>query len=298
VFPTNLPDLHPDRDIDFAIDLESGTKPISIPPYHMAPAQLKKLKDQLHNLFTKGFIRSSVSPWGAHVLFARKKDESMKMCIEYRQFNKLTVKNKYPLPHIDDLFDQLHGASLFCKIDLRYSYHQLKIRALDIPKIAFTTCYGNYEFLVLSFGLTNTPTTFMELMNGVFRPYLDSFAIVFIDDILATPRLRRIHKALLTSAPVLTLPEKGVDFTVYCDDSGVGLGSALMQKCNVIACASIQLKTHERNYHTHDLELADIVFVLKLWRHYLYGVHCEVFTDHWSLPYIFSQRDLNLRQRR
>ncbi|XP_049378158.1 uncharacterized protein LOC125842924 [Solanum stenotomum] len=193
-------DLHPDRDIDFAIDLESGTKPISIPPYHMAPAQLKELKDKLHNLFTKGFIRPSVSPWGAPVLFVRKNDGSMKMCIDYRQFNKVTVKNKYHLSHIDDLFDQLHGASLFCKIDLRYSYHQLKIRALDIPKIAFTTCYGNYEFLVLSFGLTNTPT-FMELMNGVFRPYLDFFAIVFIDDILVYSKIEEDHDRHLRIVP-------------------------------------------------------------------------------------------------
>ena len=184
VFPSDLPGVPPDRDIDFAIDLEPGGKPISIPPYHMAPAELKKLKDQLQDLLSKGFIRPSVSPWGAPVLFVKKKDGTMRMCIDYRQLNKVTVKNKYPLPRIDDLFDQLQGALLFSKIDLRSGYHQLKIRASDIPKTAFRTRYGHYEFLVMSFGLTNAPAAFMELMNWVFRPYLDSFVIVFIDDIL------------------------------------------------------------------------------------------------------------------
>ena len=137
VFPSDLPGVPPDRDIDFAIDLEPGTKPISIPPYRMAPAELKELKDQLQDLLSKGFIRPSVSPWGAPVLFVKKKDGTMRMCIDYRQLNKVTVKNKYPLPRIDDLFDQLQGASLFSKIDLRSGYHQLKIRASDIPKTAF-----------------------------------------------------------------------------------------------------------------------------------------------------------------
>ena len=146
VFPSDLPGVPPDRDIDFAIDLEPGTKPISIPPYRMAPAELKELKDQLQDLLSKGFIRPSVSPWGAPVLFVKKKDGTMRMCIDYRQLNKVTVKNKYPFPHIDDLFDQLQGASLFSKIDLRSGYHQLKIRASDIPKTAFRTRYGHYEF--------------------------------------------------------------------------------------------------------------------------------------------------------
>jgi len=133
---------------------------------------------------SKGFIRPSVSPWGAPVLFVKKKNGTMRICIDYRQLNKVTVKNKYPLPRIDDLFDQLQGVSLFSKIDLRSGYHQLKIRASDIPKTTFWTRYGQYEFLVMSFGLTNAPAAFIELMNGVFQPYLDSFVIVFIDDIL------------------------------------------------------------------------------------------------------------------
>ena len=137
VFPSDFLSVPPDRDIDFTIDLESGTNPISIPPYRMDPAELKELKEQLQDLLSKGFIRPSVSPWGAPVLFVKKKDGTMEMCIDYIQLNKVTVKNKYPLPRIDDLFDLLQGASLFSKIDLRSGYHQLKIRASDIPKTAF-----------------------------------------------------------------------------------------------------------------------------------------------------------------
>ncbi|XP_069154406.1 uncharacterized protein [Solanum lycopersicum] len=194
VFPTDLPGLPPDRDIDFCIDVEPGTRPISIPPYRMAPAELKELKEQLQDLLSKGFIRPSVSPWGAPVLFVKKKDGSMRMCIDYRQLNKVTIRNKYPIPRIDDLFDQLQGASVFSKIDLRSGYHQLKVRAEDIPKTAFRTRYGHYEFLVMSFGLTNAPAAFMDLMNGVFRPYLDSFVIVFIDDILIYSRSKEEHE--------------------------------------------------------------------------------------------------------
>ena len=148
----------------------------------MAPAELKELKDQLQDLLSKGFIRPSVSPWGAPVLFVKKKDGTMRMCIDYIQFNKVTMKNKYPLPRIDDLFDQLQGA-LFSKIDLRFGYHQLNIRTSDIPKTTFRPQYGYYDFLVMSFGLTNAPAIFMELMNVVFQPYHDKFIIVFIDDI-------------------------------------------------------------------------------------------------------------------
>ncbi|XP_070011281.1 uncharacterized protein [Nicotiana sylvestris] len=177
-----------DRVIDFGIDVVPDAQPISIPPYRMAPAELRELKEQLKDLLDKVFIKPSVSPWGAPVLFVKKKDGSLRMCIDYRQLNKVTIKNRYPLPRIDDLFDQLQGAKFFLKNDLRSGYHQLKIREKDIPKMAFWTLYGHYEFLVMSFGLTNAPTTFMDLMNRIFKPFLDRFMIVFIDDILVYSR--------------------------------------------------------------------------------------------------------------
>ena len=184
VFPEDLASLPPCREIDFAIDVHHGVSPISIPPHRMAPAELRELKTQLEDLSSKRFIRPSVSPWGAPVLFAKKKDNSLRLCIDYRQLNRVTIKNKYPMPRIDDLFDQLRGARRFSKIDLRSGYHQLRVKEEDIPKIAFCTRYGHYEFLVMPFGLTNAPATFMDLMNRIYRPYLDRFVVVFVDDIL------------------------------------------------------------------------------------------------------------------
>ncbi|XP_069152666.1 uncharacterized protein [Solanum lycopersicum] len=197
VFPEDLPGVPPLREIDFGIDLEPDTKPISIPPYRMAPAELKELKLQLKDLTDKGFIQPSISPWGAPVLFVKKKDGTLRMCIDYRQLNKVTIKNKYPLPRIDDLFDQLQGSSFFSKIDLRSGYHQLRVREGDVPKTAFRTRYGNYEFLVMSFGLTNAPAAFMDLMNRV-REYLDSFVIEFIHDILIYSKTKEEHEQHLT----------------------------------------------------------------------------------------------------
>ncbi|WRX23577.1 Reverse transcriptase domain - like 10 [Theobroma cacao] len=409
VFPDDLPGLPPDRELEFPIDLLSGTAPISIPPYRMAPAELKELKVQLQELVDKGFIRPSISPWGAPVLFVKKKDGTLRLCIDYRQLNRMTIKNKYPLPRIDDLFDQLQGATVFSKVDLRSGYHQLRIKEQDVPKTAFRTRYGHYEFLVMPFGLTNAPAAFMDLMNRVFHPYLDTFVIVFIDDILvysrdndehaahlrivlqtlrerqlyakfskcefwlqevvflghvvsrtgiyvdpkkveailqweqpktvteirsflglagyyrrfvqgfsliAAPLTRLTRKGVkfvwddvcenrfqelknwLTSAPVLTLLVNGKGFVVYSDASKLGLGCVLMQDEKVMAYASRQLKRHEANYPTHDLELAAVVFALKIWRHYLYGEHCRIFTDHKSLKYLLTQKELNLRQRR
>ena len=321
----------------------------------------------------------------------------------------MTVKNKYPLPRIDDLFDQLKGASIFSKIDLRSRYHQLKIKDADVNKTTFRTRYGHYEFLVMSFGLTNALAASMNLMNRVFRPYVDQFVIVFIDDILvyskdreshdthlrvvletlkkeqlytklskcefwltevsflgrivskegiqvdpkkievvvewkppryvaevrsflglagyyrrfvkgfsmiAAPMMRLLQKnvkyewsekcqrsfeklkAFLTEALVLTQPTCGKEYVIYSDASLNGLGCVLMQEGKVVAYSSRQLKPHEKNYPTHDLELAAIVFALKIWRHYLYGEKCFIYTDHKSLKYLPSQRDLNLRQRR
>jgi hypothetical protein len=184
VFPEELPGMPPDRDIEFVIDLVPGTSPIAKRPYRMAASELAELKKQLEELQQSGFIRPSSSPWGAPVLFVKKKDGSMRMCVDYRALNEVTIKNKYPLPRIDDLFDQLKGAKYFSKIDLRSGYHQLKIKESDIPKTAFVTRYGQYEFTVMSFGLTNAPAYFMNLMNKVFMEELDKFVVVFIDDIL------------------------------------------------------------------------------------------------------------------
>ena len=184
VFPEDLPSLPPKREVEFTIDLAPGTAPISKAPYRMAPLEIKELKIQLQELLDKGFIRPSVSPWGAPVLFVKNNDGFMRLCINYRELNKVAVRNKYPLPRIDDLFDQLQGACVFSKIDLRSGYHQLRVRWEDVPKTAFRTRYGHYEFLFVPFCLTNAPTAFMDLMNRVFKPYLDQFVVVFIDDIL------------------------------------------------------------------------------------------------------------------
>ncbi|OMO91869.1 reverse transcriptase [Corchorus capsularis] len=409
VFPEDLPGLPPDREIEFEIDLVPGTTPISKAPYRMAPSELRELKEQLQELLDKKFIHPSVSPWGAPVLFVKNKDGSLRLCIDYRELNKVTVKNKYPLPRIDDLFDQLQGSQVFSKIDLRSGYHQLKIKADDVPKTTFRTRYAHYEFLVMPFGLTNAPAAFMDLMNRIFKQYLDQFVVVFIDDILiysksdeehenhlrivlqtlrdkqlfakfskcefwmrsvaflghviskdgisvdpkkieavvnwprptnvtevrsfmglagyyrrfvegfsriAVPLTRLTQKRAnfdwteeceqsfqelknrLVSAPVLTLPTDGGKFTIYSDASRKGLGCVLMQDGRVIAYASRQLKPYEQNYPTHDLELAAVVFALKIWRHYLYGESCEIYTDHKSLKYLFTQKELNMRQRR
>jgi hypothetical protein len=193
VFPDELPGMPPDQDIEFTIELQPGTTPISKRPYRMPPAELAELKKQLQELLDKGFIHPSTSPWGCPALFVKKKDESLRLCIDYRPLNEVTIKNKYPLPRIDVLFDQLVGAKVFSKIDLRSAYHQIKIRASDIPKTAFSTRYGLYEFLVMSFALTNAPAYFMYLMNFVFMPKLDKFVVVFIDGILVYSKNEEEH---------------------------------------------------------------------------------------------------------
>ncbi|XP_061350285.1 uncharacterized protein LOC133295461, partial [Gastrolobium bilobum] len=194
VFPEEIPGMPPIREVEFAVDLMPGTAPISKVPYRMAPAELKELKTQLEELLNKGYIRPSVSPWGAPVLFVRKKDGSMRLCIDYRDLNMVTIKNKYPLPRIEDLFDQLKGAGMFSKIDLRTGYHQVRIKEDDIPKTAYRTRYGHYEFTVMPFGLTNAPAAFMDQMNRTFKQYLDQFVVVFIDDILVYSMTREEHE--------------------------------------------------------------------------------------------------------
>ncbi|KAA3470290.1 DNA/RNA polymerases superfamily protein [Gossypium australe] len=165
IFPKEPHGLPPNRVVEFGIVLLPGTAPVSIAPYRMAPKELIELKAQIHELLDRGFIRSSVSPWGAPVLFVKKKDGSMRLCIDYRQLNKLTIKNKYPLSRIYDLFDQFRGALIFSMIDLLSGYHQLRVKEADVHKAASRTRYGHYEFLVIPFGLTNAPAAFMDLMN-------------------------------------------------------------------------------------------------------------------------------------
>ncbi|GJV76534.1 hypothetical protein Tco_1508118 [Tanacetum coccineum] len=370
-------------------EIKKGAAPIAQAPYRLAPSEMKER--------------------GAPVLFVKKKDGSFRMCIDYRKLNKLTVKNRYPLPRIDDLFDQLQGSSVYSKIDLRSGYHQLRVREEDIPKTAFRTLYRHYEFQVMPLGLTNAPAVFMDLMNRVCKPYLDKFVIVFIDDILIYSKKKEEHeehlklilellkkeelyakfskceffipkvqflehvidskgihvdpakiesikdwaspksptkirqflglagyyrrfiegfskiaksmtnltqknvkfdwgekeeaafkliKQKLCSAPILALPKGSENFIVFCDASHKGLGAVLMQNEKVIGYASRQLKIHEKNYTTHDLELGAVVFALKMWRHYLYGTRCTVFTYHKSLQHILDQKELNMRQRR
>ncbi|GKC91501.1 putative nucleotidyltransferase, ribonuclease H, partial [Tanacetum coccineum] len=380
VFSEDLLRLPPQRQVEFRIDLVPRATPVT-----------------------------NHSPWGAPVLFVKKKDGSFRMCIDYRELNKITIKNRYPLPRIDDLFDQLQGACYFSKIDLRSGYHQLRVHEDDIPKTAFRTRYGHFEFTVMPFGLTNAPAVFMDLMNRVCKPYLDKFVIVFIDDILIYSKTKEEHevhlklvlellrkeklyakfskcefwlqevhflghvvnqsgihvdpskieavknwkapttpsevrsflglagyyrrfianfskiakpltsltqknqkyewgekeeeafqtlKNNLCDAPILSLPDGIEDFVVYYDASNQGLGCVLIQRENVISYASRQLKIHEKNYTTHDLELGVVVFAFKTWRHYLYGTESVIYTDHKSLQNIFDQKELNMHQRR
>ncbi|GJU15279.1 putative reverse transcriptase domain-containing protein [Tanacetum coccineum] len=289
VFPEDLPGLPPTRQVEFQIDLIPGAAPVARAPYRLAPSEMKELSEQLKELSDKGFIRPSSSPWGAPVLFVKKKDGSFWMCIDYRELNKLTVKNRYPLPRIDDLFDQLQGSSVYSKIDLRSGYHQLRVREEDIPKTAFRTRYSHYEFQVTPFGLTNASAVFMDLMNrGI---HVDPAKIKSIKDWASPKSPTEIRQFLGLagyypeisyegfSAPILALPEGSEDFIACCDASKKGLGAVLMQREKVIAYASRQLKIHKKNYTTHDLELGAVVFALKIWRHYLYGTKCNVNYD-------------------
>jgi hypothetical protein len=200
VFPEELPGMPPDRDIEFVINLKPGTTPIYNTPYRMATPELAELKKHIKELLEKGFIRPSSSPWGAPVIFVPKKDGTQRLCVDYHALNEVTIKNKYPLPRIDDLFDQLYGACVFSKIDLRSAYHQLKIRECDIPKTTFILRYDLYEYMLMSFGLTNASAYFIYLMNKVFMEYLDKFVVVFIDDILVYSRSEEEHEEHLRLA--------------------------------------------------------------------------------------------------
>nr|GEY90272.1 putative reverse transcriptase domain-containing protein [Tanacetum cinerariifolium] len=194
VYPEDLPGISPTRHVEFQIDLVPSAAPVARAPYRLAPSEMKELADQLQELSNNGFIRPNSSPWGAPILFVKKKDGSFRMCIDYRELNKLTVKNRYPLSRIDDLFDQLQGSSVYSKIDLRSVYHQLRVREKDIHNTALRTRYGHYEFQVMHFGLTNAPAVFIDLMNRMCKPYLDKFVIVFIDNILIYSKNKEEHE--------------------------------------------------------------------------------------------------------
>nr|GEU58979.1 hypothetical protein [Tanacetum cinerariifolium] len=247
-------------------------------PYHFAPSESEELSGQLKELQDKGFIRPSSSPWAALVLFVKKKDGSFRMCIDYRELNKLTVKNRYPLLRIDDLFNQLQGSQFFSKIDIRYGYHQLRVHENDILKTVFRTCYRHFEFTIMPFGLTNTPSLFMDLINKVCRPYLDKFIIVFIDDIIIYSKSQEEHvehlrfiknfSKIAKSLTILTQKCKTFDWD---EEQQLPFQTLKDKLGKVIDFASRQLKIHEKNYTTHDLELGAVVFALKIWIHYLYG---------------------------
>ncbi|GJV33653.1 putative reverse transcriptase domain-containing protein [Tanacetum coccineum] len=201
VFPDDLSGLPPVCEIEFRIDLIPGALPVVKSSYRLAPSEMVELSNQLKELQEKGFIRPSHSPWGAPVAFFKKKDGALRMCIDYRELNKLTIKNRYPLLRIDDLFDQLQGVCCFSKIYLCLGYHRLRVREEDISKTTFRTRYGHFEFTVMPFGLTNAPAIFMDLMNRVCKPYLEKFIIVFIDDILIYSKLEEEHEVHLSPVP-------------------------------------------------------------------------------------------------
>jgi hypothetical protein len=193
VFSEDLPGMPLDQDVEFTIELQFDIAPISRRSYKMTLNELAELKVQLNELLDKEYIRPSSSPWGCPSLFVKKKDQSLRLCVDYRSLNVVTVKNKYPLPHINILFDQLAGAKVFFKVDFRSCYHKIKIRPEDVPKTAFSTRYRLYEYLVMSFRLTNALAHFMYLMNSVFMPDLDKFIIVLIDDILIYSKTEEDH---------------------------------------------------------------------------------------------------------
>ncbi|GJY59217.1 putative reverse transcriptase domain-containing protein [Tanacetum coccineum] len=240
VFLDDLSGLPPIGEIKFRIELVPGSIPVVKSPYLLAPFEMEELSGQLKELQDKGFIRPSSSPWGAPVLFVKKKDGSFRMCIDYRELNKLTIKNRYPLPRINDLFDQLQGSQYFSKIDLRSIYHQLRVPADDIPKTAFRTRYGHFEFTIMPFGLTNLPATrdehevhlglVLELLKEekVYAKF--SKCEFWLREGEEQERAFQTLKDKLCNKPIIALLDGHEDFVVYCDASGLELGCVLMQR--------------------------------------------------------------------
>ncbi|GKD83073.1 putative reverse transcriptase domain-containing protein [Tanacetum coccineum] len=342
VFPEDLRGLPPTRQVEFQIDLVLGAAPVAQAPYRLAPLELQELSTQLQELSDKGFIRPSSSPWGAPVLFVKKKDGSFRMCIDYRELNKLTMKNRYPLPRIDDLFDQLQGTQSSRGRHNKESSEEehaehLKL-ILELLKneelyAKFSKCefwLSKVQFLghvidsegihmdqakiepIKDWASPKTPTEIRQFLGlaGYYQRFIKGFLKIAKPMTKLTQKnvkfdwsekaevAFQLLKQKLCSTPIFALPERSEKFVVYYDASRKGLGAVLMQREKVIAYASRQLKIHEKNYTTHDLELGAVVFALKMWRHYLYGTKCFVFIDHKSLQHILDQKELNIRQRR
>ncbi|GJZ41075.1 putative reverse transcriptase domain-containing protein [Tanacetum coccineum] len=318
VFPDDLSRLPPLREIEFRIELIPGAIPIAKSPDRLAPSELEELSGQLKELQDKGFIRPSSSPWGAPVLFVKK---TFRMCIDYRELNKLIVKNRYSLPRIDDLFDQLQGLHFFSKIDLRPYLGKFVIVFIDDILIYSKTQEEHVEHLRLVLELLNKKKLYAKFSKCKFwlrevqflghvingnRIHVDPIKTEVVKNWKApkTPTEVRSFLGLagyyrrLCNASVLALPDGPKDFMIYCDAFGIGLGCVLIQRGKVIAYATRQLKIHEKNYTTNDLELGAVVFTLKIWRHSLYGKKRVIYTDHKCLQHIFSQKELNMRQRR
>ncbi|GJR74321.1 putative reverse transcriptase domain-containing protein [Tanacetum coccineum] len=311
VFPEDLPGLPPTRQVEFHIDLVPGAAPVARAPYRLAPSEMKELADQLQELSDKGFIRPSSSPWGAPVLFVKKKDGSLRMCIDYRELNKLT-RSKRLRSILKIILELLKKEELYAKFSkcefwipkVQFLGHVIDNKGIHVDPAKIES--------VKDWASPKTPTEIRQFLGlaGYYRRFIEGFSKIAKPMTKLTQKKVKFEwgdkqetafqllKQKLCSAPILALPEGSEDFIVYCDASKKGLGAVLMQREKVISYASRQLKIHEKNYTTHDLELGAVVFALKIWRHYLYGTKCTVFTDHKSLQHILNQKELNMRQRR
>nr|GEW13748.1 hypothetical protein [Tanacetum cinerariifolium] len=296
VFSDDLSGLPPIQEIEFRSELVLGVIPITKSPYRLAPSEMEELLGQLKELQDKGFIRPCSSPWGALILFVKKKDGSFRMCIDYKELNKLTIKNRYPLPRIDDLFDQLQGSQPY--ID------KFMIVFIDDILVCSKT-RKEHEFLghVINGDGINVDPTNIEVVKDWKSPKTQFKVCLFLG--LAGYYRRFIENFFKIAKPltvltqkILALPNRPEDFVIYYDAFGLGLGCVLMQRGKVTAYASRQLKIHKKNYTTHDMELGAVMFALKIWRHYMYGTKSVIYTNHKSLQHIFSQKELNMRHRR